>query len=1275
METIGGVSALSDFKKAALLRRLQDLDPAITDIAAEFVHFIDTRRKLNADSKGQLQQLLTYGEPFRAKRQGVLFLVVPRPGTISPWSSKATNIAHNTGLDEVKRVERGTAYYVVGAKAANRNAIAQLLHDRMVETVLGGLSDAAVLFKETKPKPVQIIDVLGGGKKVLEKANQDLILALAPDEIDYLYHSYRELDRNPTDAELMMFGVVNSEHCRHKIFNADWVVDGKSQPKSLFKMIKNTYEKHQNGVLSAYSDNAAVLRGGEGQHFYPDGMDHEYKSHKEPLHIVVKAETHNHPTAIAPNPGSATGTGGEIRDEAATGRGARSKMGLAGFSVSNLNIPEAKRPWEHGEDKPDRISSARDIIIEGPLGAAGFANEFGRPGLAGYFRTYEQELNGEVRGYHKPIMIGGGLGNIREDQIDKLALPVGAKLIVLGGPAMLIGLGGGSGSSIHTGGSREDLDFASVQRANAEMQRRAQEVINSCHTLGKTNPILSIHDVGAGGLSNALPELVHNADRGARFELRDIPNDEPGMSPMEIWCNEAQERFVLAIDDNDVERFQAICERERCPFAIVGEATEEAHLTLHDALFDNNPIDIPMSLLFGKPPKMTRAVTRAVLSSPAFQTKDISIEEAAERVLKLPAVASKKFLITIGDRTVSGLAVRDQMVGPWQVPVSDVAVTSRSFDGEVGEAMALGERAPVALIDGPASARLAIGEAITNIAAADISKLSDVKLSANWMSAAGYAHEDQILFDTVQAVGEDFCPALGLTIPVGKDSLSMRTVWKDKNKEKSVTAPLSLIITAFAPVTNVMRTLTPELHDGDTCLILVDLGEGQNRLGGSALAQVYDQLGNTAPDVKPTPLNHFFDTVQKLNRQGKVLAYHDRSDGGVFATLCEMAFASRCGLEIELDDLLGEVLDQLFNEELGAVLQVKKQDEHAVLKAFGSHAHSLGKPTKQQHIIFKHRGQVVYSSTRAQLEQWWADTSYQMQLIRDNPECAHQEFASISDDTDPGLHARVPFQFSRKAYKTRPKVAILREQGVNGHVEMAAAFDRAGFTAVDVHLQDISKNLSLLDDFAGAAACGGFAHGDVLGAGAGWAKTIMFNKELRQAFQNFFERPDTFSLGVCNGCQMFSALKEIIPGASHWPRFLTNTSERLEARLVLTEVNESTSILFRDMKGARLPVPTAHGEGRAVFDNPKMAQQVLKDKLVPLQFIDNYDNVTETYPANPNGSLSGITSLTTSDGRATIIMPHPERVFSTKQLSWHPLDWGDASPWFKLFQNARDWVG
>jgi phosphoribosylformylglycinamidine synthase len=1263
-----GISALSDFRKAKLLSRLQAIDNSIQNVEAEYVHLADVDRNLSTSGETQLKQLATYGSPFSGQAEGTLYLVVPRPGTISPWSSKATDIVHNSGLTNVKRIERGIAYYVAGGSAENFAAIAEVLHDRMTETVLTDIESAAALFETAEPAQLKSID-LSPGKAALETANHELGLALADDEIDYLYDAYTGLERDPTDVELMMFAQINSEHCRHKVFNADWKIDGQAQPKSLFKMIKNTYEKGGQDVLSAYHDNAAVLRGPTAGRFFNDPADGTYSYHDEAVHTVIKVETHNHPTAIAPVPGAATGIGGEIRDEAATGRGAKSKMGLSGYSVSNLEIPGAKQPWEEPYGKPGRIASPLDIMLEAPIGGAGFANEFGRPNLAGYFRTYQQAVGDSVWGYHKPIMIAGGLGNIRDQHVQKQQLPVGSLVIILGGPSMLIGLGGGAASSMQVGASQETLDFASVQRGNGEIERRAQEVIDSCWSLGAQNPIITIHDVGAGGLCNALPELVHDSGRGAVFELRDIPSAEPGLSPLEIWCNEAQERYVLGVAPGDLERFKALCERERCPFAVVGKITKDQQLVLNDSLFKNRPVDLPMDVLFGKPPKMTRQVTRQQDKHDQLDFKNVPLAEAIERVLHLPAVGSKKFLITIGDRTVGGLTVRDQMVGPWQVPVSDAAVTAVGFDSDHGEAMAMGERTPLALIDAPAAARMAVGEAITNIAAADIRQLSDIKLSANWMAAVGNAREEEKLFDSVKAIGEDFCPDLGLTIPVGKDSLSMRTAWNDK----SVTSPVSLIITGFSPVQDVRKTLTPQLDLTDeTALILIDLS-GDTRLGGSALAQVYNQLGNETPDADPAVLKRFFQTLTKLKAHGKILAYHDRSDGGLLTTVLEMAFASRCGLELELDALAGNTLEKLFNEELGSVIQVKKTDVESVLKAFDGRASAIGQPTKKQEIIIQN-GSETYQNTRAQLESWWSDTSYRLQKLRDNPEAADQEFAALQDNKDPGLSAKVNFKPLAQQYKDRPKVAIFREQGVNGQVEMAAAFDRAGFTSVDVHLNDIISGRINLDDFVGLAACGGFSYGDVLGAGEGWAKSILFNKELRSKFSKFFERPDTFSLGVCNGCQMLAALKELIPGANNWPTFLKNISEQYEARLVMAQINESPSIFFKGMAGSQLPIPTAHGEGRAAFANGEQATQAIAQNLVPMQFIDNYGQVTEQYPSNPNGSPDGITALTTPDGRATIIMPHPERVFLSRQLSWHPADWGTDSPWLRIFQNARAWT-
>ena len=1279
MLTVKGGNALSTFRSKKLLTKLQTVNPQVTGVSAQFVHFVDTDSRLTADQQKQLKKLLAYGDIEFKETSGKLFVVVPRFGTISPWSSKASDIVHNSGLVDVKRVERGIAYTISSSSDFLMDDIAPHIHDRMTETVLGKLEDASELFKEFKARSLTGIDVMNKGKDELIKANNTLGLALAPDEIDYLYEAYDGLKRNPTDVELMMFAQVNSEHCRHKIFNADWTIDGKPAERSLFNMIRNTYKNHSVDILSAYSDNAAVLRGNKSERFFADDEDSVYRSHKENVNLVIKVETHNHPTAIAPIPGAATGVGGEIRDEGATGRGAKPKMGLAGYSVSNLNIPGSKMKWEVEPSKPGRIASALDIMLEAPIGAASFGNEFGRPNLTGYFRTYEQQLpeldDSTTWGYHKPIMVAGGLGNIRDEHIQKGTMPVGSKIIVLGGPAMLIGLGGGAASSMQAGASSEALDFASVQRGNGEMEHRVQEVIDHCWSMGNNNPIISIHDVGAGGLSNALPEIVHDSGVGAHFELRKISNAEPGLSPMEIWCNEAQERYVLGISASNLPGFEKLCKRERCPYAIVGETIKEDRLLVTDALLGDTPVDLPMSVLFGKPPKMSRSIDRKNVVLPAFKISDIKLSDAVERVLQLPAVSSKKFLITIGDRTIGGLVTRDQMVGKWQVPVSDVAVTASSFSGFTGEAMAIGERTPLALISGPASARIAIGEAITNIAAASIEKLSDIKLSANWMAAAGYKLEDEKLFDAVKAVGEEFCPEIDLTIPVGKDSLSMRTVWQDDSKDKSVTSPLSLLISAFAPIDDIGKTLTPEMkNEPDTALVLIDLGKGASRLGGSALAQVYNQLGNEAPDIEPQTLKKFFDGIQSLNRNGKILAYHDRSDGGLLVTISEMMFTSRLGVDLDISELSGgDSLSKLFNEELGAVIQIRSSDipdlKNALDEALAGHIHIIGTFNSTQELVVND-GDEVYRNSRARLETLWARTSFDIQSIRDNQASAKQEFDSIKDNDDLGLIAKTTFKIGDESYDSRPKVAIFREQGVNGQVEMAAAFDRAGFASVDVHIQDLIDGNVNLEDFAGLMACGGFSYGDVLGAGEGWAKSILFNKDLKRQFTEFFARKDTFTLGVCNGCQMLSALKEIIPGAKDWPRFLKNTSEQFEARVVNVRINESPSIFFKDMVGSILPVPVAHGEGRAVFDN----DESMKNALVTWQFVDGNEDVTEDYPRNPNGSINGITGLTTPDGRATIVMPHPERAFLTQQLSWHPDDWSGASPWFKMFQNARDWV-
>ena len=1294
MLQLRGAPALSEFRRSKLLHVLQSELPQVHGLYAEYTHFAQLDGELSSEQRRVLDAILTYGPNQAAEAPaGQLVLVVPRPGTISPWSSKATDIAHNCGLQAVKRLERGIAYYLQSASplsAAQLELAAGQLHDRMVEAVLLDSSEARALFGQDQPTPLYEVDVLAGGRAALESANQDLGLALAQDEIDYLLQSFNELQRNPTDVELMMFAQANSEHCRHKIFNADWVVDGQAQPLSLFKMIKNTYEQGGQGVLSAYADNAAVMEGFMAGRFYPEPTSKQYQFHQEPVHILMKVETHNHPTAIAPFPGASTGAGGEIRDEGATGRGSRPKAGLTGFTVSNLNIPGFGQPWEQPYGKPSRIVSALDIMLDGPLGGAGFNNEFGRPNINGYFRTYEQQvttLNGEeVRGYHKPIMIAGGYGNIKQQHVDKGQIPVGAKLIVLGGPAMLIGLGGGAASSMATGASAEDLDFASVQRDNPEMERRCQEVIDQCWQLDDKNPIAFIHDVGAGGLSNAMPELVKDGGRGGRFQLREIPNDEPGMSPLAIWCNESQERYVLAVAPQQLAVFEQICERERCPYAVIGEATEELHLSLSDSHFDNSPVDLPMSVLFGKPPKMQRSFQRQQVNLPALDVSSLDIKEAAYRVLRLPAVASKKFLITIGDRSVTGLVARDQMVGPWQVPVSDVAVTTSTLDSFCGEAMAMGERTPAALINAPASGRMAIGEAVTNIACAAIDGLSKVRLSANWMCAAGYNGEDQALFDTVRAVGMELCPQLGITIPVGKDSMSMRTLWQEDNQQKSVTAPMSLIITAFAPVLDVRKTVTPMLRQdqGETALVLIDLGNGKNRLGATALAQVYGQLGNACADVESAEqLKGFFNIIQELLQQDKILAYHDRSDGGLLATLCEMAFASHAGLSVDIS-LLGDSVGGLFSEELGAVIQVKRSDLGLVQQRFSRLSvatYDLGGLSDDGQVRIAYQGEELLNESRVALEQAWAETSFRIQSIRDNSQCAQQEFDQIARADDPGLSPKLSFDpqdnicapmINRGA---RPRVAILREQGVNGHIEMAGAFHKAGFDSVDVHMSEILSAGVALDSFSGLVACGGFSYGDVLGAGEGWAKSILFNPVARQQFQQFFQRSDVFALGVCNGCQMMSNLHELIPGADYWPHFVRNQSERFEARVSMVEVQQSNSILLQGMAGSRLPIAIAHGEGRAEFKNGDQLAQAQHANGIALRYVDNWGQATETYPANPNGSVEGVTGLTNADGRITIMMPHPERVYRTVQNSWYPSQWGEDGVWLRLFRNARAWLG
>jgi phosphoribosylformylglycinamidine synthase len=1293
MLIIRGTSALSDFRLSKLLGRLQEADASIRSVSAVYLHFVDLSERLNELENDLLRQLLAYGfGQGNTVSGGERLLVVPRPGTISPWSSKASEIANRCGLAKVNRIERGVEYRLeAGVPLADAvlQQAAALVHDRMTQSVVFGGAEPD-LFSRHEPQPLSRVAVIEGGRKALVQANGDLGLALSDDEIDYLAHSFRELGRNPTDVELMMFAQANSEHCRHKIFNASWTIDGVEQAQSLFRMIRNTAEKSPEGILSAYSDNASVVVGPTAQVFLRHPLTGEYGYVEEAAHILMKVETHNHPTAISPHPGAATGSGGEIRDEGATGRGSTPKAGLTGFSVSHLKIPDFPQPWEADHGKPGRIASALDIMLEGPIGGAAFNNEFGRPNLAGYFRSFEQPVPGsdgrQFRGYHKPIMIAGGMGNIRPMLVNKQAIPPGSLIIILGGPAMLIGLGGGAASSQASGAGSEDLDFASVQRENPEMERRCQEVINHCNALGGETPIISIHDIGAGGLSNAVPEIIHDSGRGGRFELREVHNADKGMSPMQIWCNEAQERYVIAIRPDALELFRSFCEREHCPYAVIGEATSEEHLLLNDSLLGDKPVDLPMPILFGKPPKMQRTIQRRAKRLAPLDLAGIDLEQAVKRVLSFPAVADKSFLIHIGDRSVTGLVARDQMVGPWQVPVADVAVTASGFCALTGEAMAMGERTPLAVIDAPASGRMAIGEALTNLAAARVASLSDVKLSANWMAAAGFEGEDAALFDTVRAVGMELCPALGIAIPVGKDSLSMKTVWRDGQGEKVMAAPLSLIITAFAPVSDVGKTLTPQLRHAEegSVLVLIDLGEGRNRLGGSVLAQVYGQMGDECPDLDNVAgFKAFFGAIQTLSGRGKLLAYHDRSDGGLLATVAEMMFAGRKGVELMLDGLDDDVPGILFNEELGAVLQVRRSDADAVMAllaeaGLGHCSHVVAEVTDQPQLTIGHGGKSLYTSGRSELQSCWSEVSYRMQALRDNPECARQQFERIRDDKDPGLNAHLTFDVKEDIAapfisSARPRIAILREQGVNGHVEMAAAFDRAGFTSIDVHMTDILGGRVSLAEFTGLVACGGFSYGDVLGAGGGWAKSILFNPRARDQFAEFFRRQDTFGLGVCNGCQMMSGLKDIIPGAELWPRFLRNMSEQFEARVSMVEVQKSPSILFAGMAGSRMPVAVAHGEGRAEFSIDPLT--ALERQAVALCHVDHDGAKTAEFPANPNGSPFGITGLTTMDGRFTIMMPHPERCFRTVQNSWHPDGWGEYGPWMRMFRNARVWLG
>ncbi|MET3474745.1 phosphoribosylformylglycinamidine synthase [Variovorax atrisoli] len=1323
-----GGSALSGFRARQLLPKLQAIEPRIEGISARFVHLVVTDAALGAADRERFAALLTYGDPFEAPaKAGASVVVTPRLGTVSPWASKATDIAHNCGL-ALRRVERVTQYHLklkaplIGkAPVLEGDALAAVagpLHDRMTESVLATVEQAASLFSELPAQPMAQVDVQGGGRAALVAANTGFGLALAEDEIDYLVDAFTRLGRNPSDVELMMFAQANSEHCRHKIFNANFTIDGQAQPQSLFSMIRNTEKLNPQHTVVAYADNASIMEGTTIERFVPAQGSQSYQKDSALSHVLMKVETHNHPTAISPFPGASTGAGGEIRDEGATGRGSKPKAGLTGFTVSKL------WPEEGSYGKPEHIASPLQIMTEGPLGGAAFNNEFGRPNLLGYFREYEQAVASDVdtvqRGYHKPIMIAGGLGSIDAAQTKKIQFPAGSLLIQLGGPGMRIGMGGSAASSMATGANAAELDFDSVQRGNPEIERRAQEVINHCWQQGAANPILAIHDVGAGGLSNAFPELTNDAGRGARFDLRSVPLEESGMAPKEIWCNESQERYVLAIAPDSLEQFKAFCERERCPFSVVGVATEERQLLVADEGAEVQPVDMPMDVLLGKPPKMHRDVKTVARSFKPLDLTGVDLQKAAIDVLSHPTVASKRFLVTIGDRTVGGLSHRDQMVGPWQVPVADCAVTLADYKGFAGEAMSMGERTPLAALDAPASGRMAVAEAITNLLAAPI-ELSRVKLSANWMAACGEPGEDAALYETVKAVGMELCPALGVSIPVGKDSLSMRTQWKDGAEAKKVTSPVSLIVSAFATLPDVRGTLTPQLdaEEPDTTLVLIDLGQGKHRMAGSILAQTLDQSGDTVPDLDdPAQLVALVNAVNALRADGKILAMHDRSDGGLFATACEMAFAGHVGVALNVDMLVTEgdgisdsrmetgdaknwaqqvsarreelTLKALFNEELGMVLQVRtaeRNDVMQVLRAHGlsTHSHFVGKTRPASSPMDAGKGKVevwrdaksVFSASLHDLQQVWDSVSWKIARERDNPACADAEHAAAGDPADPGMHVFLPNAQQAAApvapalLQSRPKVAILREQGVNSHVEMAYAFTEAGFEAFDVHMTDLQSGRADLASFKGVVACGGFSYGDTLGAGIGWARSITFNPKLAEQFKTFFGRADTFGLGVCNGCQMFAELADIIPGAEAWPRFTTNQSERFEARLSMVEVLESPSIFFAGMAGSRLPIAVAHGEGYANFKYRGDADKA----IAAMRFVDNHGKATEQYPFNPNGSAGGLTSVTTPDGRFTAVMPHPERVFRNIQMSWTSGDKSELSPWMQIWRNARRWVG
>ena len=1318
-----GADALSAFRQQRLLSLLATQGIELSSITAQYLHFVWSEQELSANQVSTLEALLQYGEPFATTKATQSVIVIPRFGTVSPWASKATDIARQCGL-EVLRIERGVRYQWTSKKNLNpaqEQILETALFDRMTEVIVTAENDVHALYQTLPDRPFTRIDVMGQGKAALEHANQSLGLALSADEIGYLEENFKRLERNPSDVELIMFAQANSEHCRHKIFNASWTIDGKNQEHSLFAMIRNTDRLQPKGTIVAYSDNSAIMEGCDADVWSSVGPAGKYQTKRALVHTLMKVETHNHPTAIAPFQGAATGSGGEIRDEGATGIGGKPKAGLTGFSVSNLHIPGTNLPWEKSPyGKPERIASPLQIMIDGPLGGAAFNNEFGRPNLGGYFRVFEQTIGGQRRGYHKPIMIAGGIGAIESIHTHKHPIEDGDLLIQLGGPGMRIGMGGGTASSMSTGANTADLDFDSVQRGNPEIERRAQEVINQCRALGEHNPIVSIHDVGAGGLSNAFPELADSAKLGAQFELRSIPLEESGMSPAEIWCNESQERYVIAIHPKDLERFAKMCERERCPYAVVGHTTQNRQLQLHDQQQAKNPdqqypIDMPMEVLLGKPPKMHRDVHTTQEQFPPFNCNAIELKEAIELVLQQPTVASKSFLITIGDRTVGGLNSRDPFVGPWQVPVADCAVTTMDYSGYRGEAMSMGERTPLALFNAPAAAKMAVGEAITNILAADIASIEDIKLSANWMAACGQPGEDAKLYESVKAVGMELCPELGISIPVGKDSLSMATTWQDNNQAKQVVAPVSLIISAFAPVRDVRNTLTPQLQlQTETELILIDLGRNQNRMAGSIVTQVFEQTDTHAPNVdQASDLKAFTNAIITLRERNAILAYHDRSDGGLLACIAEMAFASHCGISLNVDLLCidpqtepdygdaknwasqvsgrrhEQTMRALFSEELGAVIQIERSQRDAVFAVLrecgiSPFSHVIGKPNQSDALEIWRDAKCVYTESRVHLQKLWQNTSYQIARLRDNPNCVDSEYQSIDDKNDPGMSPILRFDpnenpstpFIKKG--TRPKMAILREQGVNSHLEMAYAMDLAGFASHDVHMSDLLSGQAKLEDYQGLVACGGFSYGDVLGAGEGWAKTILFNPQLSEQFVSFFQRNDSFALGVCNGCQMMSNLASLIPGAKAWPKFTRNQSEQYEARLVMVEILQSPSLFFQGMSGSHLPIAVAHGEGFANFKHQGNAREIEHNQLAAMRFIDHQGNATERYPLNPNGSPQGLTSVTTADGRFTVMMPHPERVFRNVQMSWYPQEWNQtqdgASPWLRMFRNARVWV-